>query len=66
MRMVQEHRHEHPSQWAAIESISSKDRLRAANAARLVRQHEIDDGQREGVSTLEVQRIKELEQTIAQ
>ena len=24
VRMVQEHRHEHPSQWAAIESISSK------------------------------------------
>ena len=41
-----------------------QDRLRAANAARLGPPAWIDDGQREGVSTLEVQRIKELEREV--
>ncbi|MFO1227260.1 MAG: IS3 family transposase [Roseateles sp.] len=64
VRMVQEHRHEHPSQWAAIESISSKIGCVPQTLHAWVRQHEIDDGQREGVSTLEVQRIKELEREV--
>ena len=64
VRMVQEHRHEHPSRWAAIESISSKIGCVPQTLHAWVRQHEIDDGQREGVSTLEVQRIKELEREV--
>ena len=64
VRMVQEHRHEHPSQWAAIESISSKIGCVPQTLHAWVRQHEIDDGQREGVSTLEAQRIKELEREV--
>lgn len=35
VRMVQEHRAEHPSQWAAIESIADKIELRAADLAHL-------------------------------
>ena len=58
-----EHRHEHPSQWGHRIHLQ-QDRLRAANLHAWVRQHEIDDGQREGVSTLEVQRIKELEREV--
>ena len=64
VRMVQEHRHEHPSQWAAIESISSKIGCVPQTLHAWVRQHEIDDGHREGVSTLEAQRIKELEREV--
>ena len=32
VRMVQEHRGEYPSQWAAIEIDRPQDRLRAADA----------------------------------
>ena len=61
MRMVQEHRSEHPSQWAAIESIAAKVGCVPQTLHTWVKQHEIDAGQREGVSTAEAQRIKELE-----
>jgi transposase-like protein len=61
VRMVLEHRHEHPSQWAAIESIAGKIGCVPQTLHTWVRQHEIDDGQREGVSTADTQRIKELE-----
>jgi transposase-like protein len=59
--MVQEHRSEHPSQWAAIESIAAKVGCVPQTLHTWVKQHEIDDGQRDGVSTAETQRIKELE-----
>jgi transposase-like protein len=61
VRMVLEHRHEHPSQWAAVESIAGKIGCVPQTLHTWVRQHEIDDGPREGVSTAEAQRIKELE-----
>ena len=61
VRMVQEHRSEHPSQWAAIESIAAKVGCVPQTLLIWVKQHEIDAGQRDGVSTAEAQRIKELE-----
>ena len=61
VRMVQEHRSEHPSQWAAIESIAAKVGCVPQTLHTWVKQDEIDAGQREGVSTAEAQRIKELE-----
>jgi transposase-like protein len=61
VRMVQEHRSEHPSQWAAIESIAAKVGCVPQTLHTWVKQHEIDAGQREGVSTAEAQRIKDLE-----
>jgi transposase-like protein len=62
--MVLEHRHEHPSQWAAVDSIAGKIGCVPQTLQTLhtwVRQHEVDSGQLEGVSTAEAQRIKELE-----
>lgn len=61
VRMVLEHRGEHPSQWAAIESIAGKIGCVPQTLNAWVRQHEVDSGQNEGVSTSEAQRIKELE-----
>ena len=61
VRMVREHRNEHPSQWAAIESIAGKIGCVPQTLNTWVRQHEVDAGQREGVSTTEAQRIKDLE-----
>ena len=61
VRMVFEHRSEHPSQWAAIESIASKIGCAPQTLHTWIRQQEVDDGRRPGLSTLEAQRIKELE-----
>jgi transposase len=64
VRMVQEHRGEYPSLWAAIESIAPKigcvpqTLLNGSSAARG------STGQREGVTTAEAQRIKELEREV--
>ena len=61
VRMVQEHQADYPSQWAAIESIAGKIGCVPQTLHTWVRQHEVDAGQREGVSTTEAQRIKALE-----
>ena len=61
IRMVREHRAEHPSQWAAIASIASKLGCTTETLRRWVRQAERDAGQRPGVTTDERQRLKELE-----
>lgn len=61
VRMVFEHQHEHDSQWATIESISEKIGCTAETLRRWVRQSEIDEGKRGGVSTSDRERLKELE-----
>jgi transposase len=61
VRMVFEHRSEYPSQWAAIESIASKIGCAPQTLHTWIRQQDVDDGRRPGMSTLEAQRIKELE-----
>ena len=61
VRMVLEHRAEHPSQWAAIESIAGKIGCVPQTLHTWVRQHEVDAGARDGVSTADAQRIKDLE-----
>lgn len=61
VRMVSEHRGEHPSQWAAIESIAGMIGCAPQTLHTWVKQHEVDAGERDGVSTAEAQRIKDLE-----
>ena len=61
VRMVQEHRGEYPSLWAAIESIAGKIGCVPQTLHGWVKQHEVDAGQRDGVSTADAQRIKDLE-----
>ncbi len=61
VRMVQEHRAEYPSQWAAIESIAGKIGCVPQTLHTWVKQHEVDAGERDGVSTADAQRIKDLE-----
>jgi len=64
VRMVVEAQGQHDSQWAAIVSIAAKIGCTAETLRRWVRQHERDSGQREGLSTAEAQRIKELEREV--
>lgn len=64
VRMVAEHQAEYESQWAAIVSIAGKIGATPQTLLNWVRQHERDNGQREGVSTAEAQRIKDLEREV--
>lgn len=59
--MVFESRGEHGSQWAANESIAPKIGCSAQTRCNWIRQYERDAGQRDGMTTAEAARIKELE-----
>jgi len=64
VRMVQEHRGEYPSLWAAIESIAPKIGCILQTLHDWVRKREIDTGLRDGVTTEERERLKVLEREI--
>ena len=60
VRMVQEHRGEYPSLWAAIESIAPKIGCVPQPLHEWVRKQEIDTGMREGTTSEERDRIKAM------
>ena len=60
VRMVQEHRGDYPSLWAAIESIAPKIGCVPQTLNEWVKRVEVDTGVRDGVTTAEAQRVKEL------
>lgn len=64
VRMVFEAKDEYPSQWAAIESIAQKIGCTSETLRRWVRQGESDQGLRDGPTTAEQQRVKELEREV--
>ena len=64
VRMVQEHRGEYPSLWAAIESIALKIGCVSQTLLDWIKQSEVDTGARAGVSTAEAKRIKDLEREV--
>jgi transposase len=64
VRMVFEAKDQYPSQWAAIESIARKIGCTGETLRRWIRQAERDQGVREGPSTAERQRVKELEREV--
>jgi len=61
VRMVLEHRGQYPSLWAAIESIAPKIGCVPQTLNEWVKRHQIDTGARDGVTTSDLQRLKELE-----
>ncbi len=61
VRMVFDHQREYPSQWQAVVSIATKIGCTAETLRRWVRRAEVDSGRREGVTSYERSRIKELE-----
>ena len=61
VRMVQEHRGEYPSLWLAIESIAPKIGCVPQTLLTWVKRQEIDSGVREGTTTADLQRVKDLE-----
>ena len=64
VRMVVEATGQHDSQWAAIVSIAAKIGCTAETLRGWVRQHERDSGQRQGPTTAEHKRVKELEREV--
>jgi len=64
VRLVQEHRGEYPSLWAAVESIAPKIGCVPQTLLDWVKRHEVDTGVRGGVSTAEAQRVKDLEREV--
>ncbi len=64
VRLVFEHRGEYPSLWATIESIAPKIGCVPQTLNDWVRQHEVDAGVRDGVSSDERARIKDLEREV--
>jgi transposase len=61
VRLVRDHEHEHPSQWATICSVAEKIGCSAETLRNWVRQAERDAARRPGLTTDERQRLKELE-----
>ncbi len=64
VRMVREQRGEYPSLWAAVDSIAPKVGCVPQTLLQWVKRREIDAGVREGVTTSEAQRVKELEREV--
>ncbi len=71
VRLVLEHRDDYPSEWAAITAVSKRLGMTAETLRSWIRQHQVDEGQRDGVSSAAAEQIRalkrrnaELEQTI--
>jgi len=64
VRLVQEAQEDHQSQWAAIQSVASKIGCTHESLRRWVRQAEVDQGVRGGMSTSERERLKTLEREV--
>src|SRR5215212_7833705 len=61
VRMVFDHAHEHPSQWATIRSVAEKLGCTVEALRRWVRQAERDGGKRPGLTTDERAQLKALQ-----
>ena len=61
VHLFQEQQGHHSSKWAALNAIAGKVGCTAETLRKWVKQHEIDQGQREGLSTSERERLRQLE-----
>ncbi len=66
VRLVLDQADKHSSQWAAIQSVASKIGCTAETLRKWVRQAEYDSGGRDGLTTTERERMKNLEREVKQ
>ncbi len=64
VRMVFEHRKDYGSQWATICSIADKFGCTRETLRRWIRQAEVDQGQRDGLTSDEKAHLKDLEREV--
>jgi transposase len=64
VRMVLDHRDEYGSEWEAIRSIAGKIGCAPETLRKWVRRSSIDSGRRDGVTSDERTRLKELEREV--
>ena len=61
VRLVRENRDQYSSEWAAIVSIAAKCGMSAETLRKWIRRGEVNSGVRQGVTTDEKERLRELE-----
>src|SRR6478736_3353110 len=66
VRLVLEHRDDYASEWAAITAVSKRLGMTAATLRSWIRQHQVDDGQRDGVSSEAAAEIRALKRRNAE
>jgi transposase-like protein len=64
VRLVQEHRDEYRSLWAAVESIAPKIGCTPTTLLDWIKRSEVNNGTRPGVTTEERERLKALEREV--
>jgi transposase len=64
IRLVREHRDEHASEWAAIQSIAGKLGMTPETLRQWLRRDEVNHGRRPGVTSVERERLRELEREV--
>ena len=64
VRLVLDHEHNHPSQWAAIRSVAEKIGCTAETLRAWIRKAERDNGRRAGPTSEDRARVKELEREV--
>ena len=58
VRLVLDHREDYPSDWAAITAVSKRLGMTAETLRNWVRQHQVDAGERDGVSSAAAAEIR--------
>ena len=64
VRMVEEHREDHASEWAVLQSVAPKLGCTAETLRKWVGQAQRDTGQRPGLTTSERERLKALDREV--
>ncbi len=64
VRLVREHLGEYPSRWAAVSSIAPKIGCSPYSLLKWVQSHEVETGERGGLTLAERERIKALEREV--